>query len=128
MKQTSFLPAPPKPPKKRRPHPSRVTASRVLRDRAIEQVTDNERKEWVELHDKELMWFLIEWKGRGFITETFRVWFLGRGNRKPHHPNVWGALWMRAAKAGRVEKTGKYLPMQERKSHARMSPEWREKK
>ena len=29
---------------------------------------------------------------------------------KPHHPNAWGAVWMRAIKDGLIERTGTVRP------------------
>ena len=48
-----------------------------------------------------------------------------RGNPAPHHPNVWGGLWMLAAREERVVKTGRYRQMADRRSHARVTAEWR---
>lgn len=101
------------------------TTGAARRDRAIERVTLSERREWQQLHDRELTRFLIERGGRAFLPEDFRHWFAQRGHPAPHHPNVWGGLWMHAAREQLVVKTGKYRQMQARRSHARVTAEWR---
>jgi hypothetical protein len=109
---------------RRKPRPAART-SRAERDRAVERVTLKERKEWRELHDRELMLFLVRRGSVPFLAEDFRAFFARRGHPNPHHPNVWGAMWFAAARDGVVVKTGKYLPMQDRRSHARVTAEWR---
>lgn len=99
-------------------------AAQAARDAGIGLAVDNERKAWRELHDKELAVFLIQQGGKAFLPEDFRRWFLARGNRHPHHPNVWGAMWMSAARQGLVAKTGRYRHMQDVRSHARITTEW----
>lgn len=99
-------------------------AALVARDDAIDLVVDNERKAWRELHDRELAVFLIQQGNAAFLPEDFRRWFLARGNPHPHHHNVWGAMWMSAARQGLVKKTGCYRHMQEIRSHARITTEW----
>lgn len=96
----------------------------AVRDSAIERVMEHEKKAWRELHDKELAAFLIERGSDPFLPEDFRRWFIERGNERPHHPNVWGAMWMQAARQGLVVKTGQYRHMQDLRSHARITTEW----
>jgi hypothetical protein len=96
----------------------------TARDAAIAQVSENEKREWRQLHDQELSRFLGEKGGAAFITEDFRQWFMKRGNPAPHHPNVWGAMWMHATQQGLVLKTGRQRHMQDLRSHARLTTEW----
>ena len=85
-----------------KPAPRRKKTANAARDEAIDLVTQNERKAWRELHDKELSRFLVERERATFLAEDFRNWFMAQGNEAPHHPNVWGAMWMarRAARPG----------------------------
>lgn len=101
-----------------------VRPAKAVRDAAIEQVLENERRAWRELHDKELTAFLIEKGATAFLAEDFRRWFIARGHEAPHHPNVWGAVWMAAARQGHMAKTGRYLAPQDVHSHARLCTEW----
>ena len=113
-----------KPPRvKPRKRPLGQTA-RTMRDGAISQVTENEKLAWRELHDRELVAFLIEQDGAPFIAENFRQWFTERGNEPPHHPNVWGAMWMAATRGSKLVRTGRMLPPQDTHSHARLTTEW----
>ena len=95
------------------------------RNAACNVVTDNEKLAWHALHDRELAVFLDQQGGQPFLPEDFRRWFLERGNEGPHHPNVWGAMWLQRANAGWVEKTGGFRQMACRTSHARLTSEWR---
>lgn len=45
--------------------------------------------------------------------------------RRPGHPNAWGALIMQAVRKGLLIPTGRYLPMKDKSSHARKTPEYR---
>jgi hypothetical protein len=101
-----------------------MQAARSARNAAINLVAANERKAWRELHDRELAVFLSRMGSTAFLPEDFRRWFLARGNKHPHHPNVWGAMWMSAARQGLVAKTGRYRHMQDLRSHARITAEW----
>lgn len=98
--------------------------SKAARDSALMVVTEHEKVTWRALHDAELVRFLGQVDGP-FLPEDFRAWFLARGHEGPHHPNVWGAMWMHAIKADWVERTGVLRHMACRTSHARLTPEWR---
>ena len=43
----------------------------------------------------------------------------------PSHPNAVGSFIMQALKRGLIEKTGVYVPMKLKASHARMTPQYR---
>jgi len=110
-----------------KPMPMRFKAltATALRNEAIQRVIENEKKAWHELHDNELTVFLAERGTVPFIAEDFRHWFMARGNAAPHHPNVWGAVWMAAARHDMVAKTGHYRSPKDVHSHARLTTEWR---
>lgn len=44
---------------------------------------------------------------------------------RPHHHNAWGALIHRAVKKGFLTPTGRFRPMKQPRSHARMTPVYR---
>jgi hypothetical protein len=117
-------------PKRRRaslvqaPRVHSASASNAARDTGISQALQNEREAWRALHDKELALFLIEKGAATFLSEDFRRWFVARGNVGPHHHNVWGAMWMAAARQGLVIKSGEYRHMRDVRSHARLTTEW----
>lgn len=97
----------------------------MARDAGMALAIAHERAAWRSLHDTELLRFLVLQGGQPFTPEAFRRWFLERGNEEPHHPNVWGALWLRCARMGWIVKTGTYRNTTLRTSHARITPEWR---
>ncbi len=41
------------------------------------------------------------------------------------HPNAWGAVWLRAARAGLIAKSGQYRPTTQPGKHYHASPVWR---
>jgi hypothetical protein len=99
----------------------------LLRDRGMDRVTTNERLLWRARYFEELQAFLDEQGDAGvFLPEDFQRWFLARGNNKrPHHPNIWGAMWMTVVRRQLVEKTGVYRQMSTAASHGRATAEYR---
>lgn len=65
--------------------------------------------------------------GREVTGEQMRDGLLAAGLPRPHHHNAWGALVMAAVRKGLIEKTGRWVPMAHRRSHARMTPTYRQK-
>ena len=59
-----------------------------------------------------------------FTGEDVRREISGRVG-EPHHPGAWGALVHRLLWEGLIEPTGRYVPMAEKSSHARRTPEYR---
>jgi hypothetical protein len=106
------------------PWKTKPLTATALRNEAIQRVIDNEKKAWHELHDTQLVAFLAEKGKTPFIAEEFRHWFIERGNAGPHHPNVWGAVWMAAARQDLIIKTGRYRSPHDVNSHARLTTEW----
>lgn len=50
---------------------------------------------------------------------------LRQGVAEPPHPNAWGAVWMRAIRAGLIERTADTRPSADRKKHAHRYPVYR---
>lgn len=44
---------------------------------------------------------------------------------EPHHPNAWGAVWMRAIREGDIERTGTVRPSTDPKKHSHLYPIYR---
>ena len=97
----------------------------AARDAGCLAVTEHEKVLWRALHDYELRLFLTKRGNKPFLAEDFRRQFLARGNPHPHHPNVWGAMWLHCVNEGWVEKTGRFRPMVCHSSHGRLTAEWR---
>lgn len=95
------------------------------RDAGISQAVERERLEWRMLHDRELHTWLLQKRvaAETFLPEDFRKHLLELV-KPPHHPNVWGAMWMAAVKRGWVKRTGQYRQMKDPSSHARVTAEW----
>lgn len=67
----------------------------------------------------ELALLAINLLPRGEYTgEVIRADLLNKGI-EPGHPNAWGALINAAVRRGLIRQTGRYVPMQAKKSHAR---------
>lgn len=94
----------------------------VERDRAIAQVSSNAGR-WIDIAMAELPAALVG----EFTGEDVKHRLLNAGVPAPHHHNAWGALMMRAAKAGLIEKTGVWVNTVGRAAHARMAPLYRRK-
>lgn len=114
-------------PQQRKPlsKPARASAARVLRDHGMAEAMEHERDEWRDLYRYEMRAFLKDRGDRAFLSEEFRKWFRSRGNREPHHPNVWGAMWNACATEGWIEKTGKHRPTTYAAGHATDGTEWK---
>lgn len=96
----------------------------IARDTALAQVEANS-DEWMRLAI-----ITVEQLRRSY--GTFPITFLAENLRheitiqvgRPHSPKVWGALTMKLIRAGIINKTGKWRPMADKKSHARMTAEY----
>lgn len=64
----------------------------------------------------------IGWEGMG---EDIRIKATESGVEAPKSPNAWGAATNAAARAGLIEKTGKYLKPKAVKSHVSAKAQWR---
>ena len=89
--------------------------ARRLRDMALERVELNSQ-EWAA-KALELIGTLRRYPG-GFTGEAFRIAIENQIGPIPH-PNLMGAVIMRAVKTGLIKKSGRYAPMKTPKSHAR---------
>jgi hypothetical protein len=90
----------------------------------IQQVLSSEPVGWKQLYEKEFSVFLDERGHIPFIADEFRAWFHARGNPRPHHGNVWGAMWNSTVKKGTIQKTGVFRAATMRSNHASLYPEW----
>lgn len=63
--------------------------------------------------------------GMFFTGERLRHYLIGIGVSQPRHHNAWGALVMTACRRGYIEKTGVLIHMGDRRSHGRLTPEYR---
>lgn len=93
--------------------------SRAARDAGLQQVTDNA----VGWFDEALACIetLHGWRGTGEDLRLLVTASVG----KPHSPNVWGALVMRAERRKLIAKTGQRVPMRSLNSHARQTDVYR---
>lgn len=99
----------------------------IARDHALEQVEAN-NLDWSALA-------LIQFKQLFFANgiKNQSICFTGETIRHkirpyvgdPHHPGAWGAFTMNLLRAGLIEKTGEYVPMQDERSHARITAVYR---
>lgn len=99
----------------------------IARNAALEQVETN-NLDWSALA-------LIQFK-QLFIKPNLMPLVLNltgehiRHYLKPHvgspsHHNAWGAFTMKLLRTGLIEKTGEYVPMEDKRSHARITPVYR---
>lgn len=58
--------------------------------------------------------------------EDIRMMATERGI-EPHHWNAWGAVMMHMVRSKMIFKTGRWVPMQDKSSHARQTPVYRSK-
>lgn len=65
------------------------------------------------------------WNVYEFTADDVRQLADNRGGYEAVHPNAWGSLYSRYAKAERIEKTGDYKPSNRPTSHGRIIPIWR---
>lgn len=86
------------------------------REQALAKV-ENNSGDWFRLALIELTEFKHV-KRQEFTGENIRYWLTPLIG-KPHSPNAWGALIMRARRSGLIEPTGRYAPMKSEKSHGR---------
>lgn len=62
-------------------------------------------------------------RGGNFTGEEIRH-FIEEEVGRPHHHNAWGALISALIKDGVIRPTGLYAAMEDKKSHARRTPEY----
>jgi hypothetical protein len=105
--------------------PNTAPEARAARDKALKKVVANAGQQW-QAEALDSLRYYAKTHGN-IIAEDFRVWWLRRGNDKPHHHNAWGALFRIAAQQGWLEMTNTIRSMSTVRSHARKSPVWRYK-
>lgn len=101
--------------------PPAITA----RDAALAQVEAN-NLEWAALA-------LIQFKQLYLIETDYLLRLTGEQIRhrlipyvgKPKHSNAWGGFIMRLLRSGLIEKTGEYVSMCDKRSHARATAVYR---
>lgn len=93
----------------------------ALRDKALAQVRAN-NPTWL---DRALKMVRRRPHGEIITGEALRVALTQAGLPAPGHHNAWGAMIRTAAKRGLLIPTGTYVHMEGKKSHARMTPQYR---
>jgi hypothetical protein len=103
---------------------------RKARDRGQSRVSIK-NPDWTVAAVTQARWLRAVALGKGdlgdFLGEDLRL-VIGAEIGQPTHPNAWGALIMRLAKEGLIEKTGAYRQMRSKGSHARATPAYRWRK
>jgi hypothetical protein len=96
-------------------------ASRDARDRGIERVSiaadqfmDEAIKSVRELRRR---------LDGVFLAEDIRRELIDMGI-KPHSPHAWGALTRTLISMRLIERTGQWVPMRDKRSHARLTPQY----
>lgn len=89
--------------------------SRQARDAGIERVLENAGVDWKEAASDYIAGLPHGYRCTG---EEIRNACTERGI-VPHHPNAWGGLISGAIKSGLLVGTGEYVPMKDKRSHAR---------
>ena len=92
--------------------------ARNSRDVAIEVVANNAGQEWCESAYSALTQFAK--LNKNFMTEDVRL-YTERKGIKPHDNRAWGAVTVRAIKAGIIKRAG-YAPS--KTGHMRPMPMW----
>jgi len=95
-----------------------INFDQSAKDIAIERAAQAQEKRVVGWSDKalELMRKYAP-TVQDFITEDFRLWAEQNGLEKPKEPRAYGALLIRAKKAGIIYATGRYRCMKSEQSH-----------
>ena len=91
------------------------------RDAAIEQVVENAGESFTE-RVTELVARLLP--GMLCTGESIRRLCIREGII-PHHHNAWGGVMAGLLRSPLLEQTGEWVQMQETRSHARRTPEYR---
>jgi len=95
-----------------------LIASIKARDEGIKTVSEH-NSEWVAEYLTFVTRLPVGWIG---TAEDIRA---AATFNQPKHPNAWGAACSTAVRRGLLEKTGNYVKMKFKKSHARATPEYR---
>ena len=95
-------------------------ASIAARDQGLAQTLGN-NESWAT---RALNYIRLIPAGTFLTGETIREQLIAAGI-EPGHPNAYGALIKMARHHRLIEQTGLYVPMRQKKSHARMTPEYR---
>lgn len=92
------------------------------RDSGMDRVVDH-NADWSDQVLDYIEWLVpIGWRGTG---EDIRHLALDAGISLPLHSNAWGAVVMLALRRRRLlMKTGRFVPMRDPRSHARMTCEY----
>lgn len=97
-----------------------IIFARTERDAAISLVSGNAGAQWNEAAFNLLRIFAAS--VQEFMTEDARAYALQCGLTKPHDNRAWGAVTVRAIKAGVISKCG-YAPS--KTGHMRPMPVWK---
>lgn len=95
-----------------------AAGSRAEREAGTSKI-ESANSEWLKDYLEFVARLPAEWTGTG---EDIRA---VAPVRAPTHPNAWGAATQAAIRVGLIEKTGRHLPMKDKSSHARETPEYR---
>ena len=94
-------------------------AGAIARDEALEQVGGNAGT----FMDQAMGMIDTITEGAVVTGEDIRRGVQRQGI-EPHHHNAWGALISSAVRLGLITETGRWVPMQDKKSKARRTPEY----
>lgn len=95
-------------------------AAAAARDQALAQVQSHNEK-WSA---RAIGYIRLISPGTILTGETIRERLVA-ASIEPGDPHAWGSLIKLARHHRLIEPTGQYVPMQQKKSHARMTPEYR---
>lgn len=94
-------------------------ASKKAKEAALDSVRENAGR-WFDLARAEAHRSLPPFVMTGEGIRQYLTVLVG----EPHHHNAWGALISTLVKDGLIVPTGRWLPMTQRSSHARRTPEY----
>lgn len=100
-----------------------IFSGKQLGKEGMKTVIANSSEEW----KRQYMMLAKKWckKRSLFLSEQFRAYCLDEGLPRPHHPNLWGAMWNSLVKKGWISLSDDYGYCQSLKSHGVRRNYWR---
>jgi len=88
--------------------------------------TRSANEEWFSRARTVAVQWLVLRAGKRMVGEDIRAAVL-REMEPPRSPNVWGPLIRNLEQSGKLSRTGMWVPMTAKRSHARLTPQYESK-